>query len=63
MTAILASLSVDAPDKRSSRYFRPYLGRWINDAPPKGLAEKSVASAGGTRAGSDQVRPSPTKKI
>ena len=42
MAAILPALSVDAPDKKLSRYFLPYQVRWINDASPMCLAEKSV---------------------
>ena len=42
MAAILPALRVDAPDTKLSRYFLPYQVRWINDASPMCLAEKSV---------------------
>ena len=42
MPAILPSLTVDAPDKKLSRYFLPYPIRWIHDPSPMCLAEKSV---------------------
>jgi phage FluMu gp28-like protein len=31
MAAILPALSIDAPDKKLSRYFLPYQVRWIKD--------------------------------
>jgi len=40
--AILPSLTLDAPDKKLSRYFLPYQIRWIHDPSPMCLAEKSV---------------------
>ena len=42
MPAILPSLTLDAPDKKLSRYFLPYQIRWIHDQSPMCLAEKSV---------------------
>lgn len=42
MPAILPSLTLDAPDKKLSRYFLPYQIRWIHDPSPMCLAEKSV---------------------
>ncbi len=42
MPSILPSLTLDAPDKKLSRYFLPYQIRWIQDQSPMCLAEKSV---------------------
>ena len=42
MPAILPALTIDAPDKKLSRYFLPYQLRWIHDASRMCFAEKSV---------------------